>query len=37
MISLFRRMTRKSTYTWKPALDLTDPRVSAILKTFGWA
>ncbi|MBV5263404.1 hypothetical protein [Pinisolibacter aquiterrae] len=38
MFSLFRRKAPKTTsYTWKPALDLTDPRVSAILKTFGWA
>lgn len=37
MFSLFRRKAPKTAYTWKPALDLTDPRVSAILKTFGWA
>lgn len=38
MFAMFRRKAPKTTsYTWKPALDLTDPRVSAILKTFGWA
>lgn len=35
MFSLFRRKARKSTYTWKPALDLTDPRVAAVLLAFG--
>lgn len=40
MFSLFRRKARKApeaAYQWKPALDLTDPRVSAILLTFGRA
>lgn len=38
MFSLFRRKAPKTTaYTWKPALDLTDPRISAILLTFGRA
>ena len=35
MFSLFRRKARKSSYTWKPALDLTDPRVAAVLLAFG--
>jgi hypothetical protein len=41
MFSLFRRKARKTppatTYTWKPAVDLTDPRVAAILLAFGRA
>lgn len=37
MFAFFRRKPRQTPYVWKPALDLTDPRVSAILKTFGWA
>lgn len=37
MFSFFRRKPRSTAYAWKPALDLTDPRVAAILKTFGWA
>jgi len=34
---LRRKVARKTTYTWKPALDLTDPRVAAILLAFGRA
>ena len=37
MMSIFRRKARPTPYAWKPALDLTDPRVAAILRTFGWA
>lgn len=37
MFSFLRRRIRKSTYTWKPALDLTDPRIAATLFTFGGA
>lgn len=37
MFSLFRRKARKSAYTWKPALDLTDPRIAAVLLAFGRA
>lgn len=40
MFSLFRRKARKApstTYTWKPAVDLTDPRIAAILLAFGRA
>ena len=37
MFSLFRRKARKSDYAWKPALDLTEPRVAAILLAFGRA
>lgn len=35
MFSLLRRIARKSGYTWKPAIDLTDPRIHATLRTFG--
>lgn len=34
---LRRKVARKTAYTWKPALDLTDPRVAAILLAFGRA
>ncbi len=35
MFAFLRRKSRTvSSYTWKPAVDLTDPRVHAILKTF---
>ena len=37
MFSFFRRKARPTPYAWKPAVDLTDPRVAAILRTFGWA
>lgn len=36
MFAFLRRKPRP-TYQWKPAVDLTDPRVAAVLKTFGWA
>ncbi len=34
-LRFFQRRPRTAAYTWQPALDLTDPRVSAILKAFG--
>lgn len=34
MFAFLRRKSRSATYQWKPAVDLTDPRVHAILKTF---
>lgn len=34
MFAFLRRKSRPATYQWKPAVDLTDPRVAAILKTF---
>ena len=37
MFAFLRRKPRPVAYQWKPAVDLTDPRVAAILKTFGWA
>jgi hypothetical protein len=37
MFAFLRRKPRPATYQWKPAVDLTDPRVAAILKTYGWA
>ena len=37
MFSFLRRRFSKSAYTWKPALDLTDPRIAATLFTFGGA
>jgi len=37
MFAFLRRKPRPAVYQWKPAVDLTDPRVAAILKTYGWA
>ncbi len=37
MFAFLRRKPRPAAYQWKPELDLTDPRVAAVLKTFGWA
>jgi hypothetical protein len=34
MFAFLRRKSRPVSYQWKPAVDLTDPRVHAILKTF---
>ncbi|EFO31712.1 hypothetical protein TRICHSKD4_2802 [Roseibium sp. TrichSKD4] len=32
--ALFSNRRRPNNYTWKPAVDLTNPRVSAALTTF---
>ena len=35
-LRFFRRTPRATdSYTWHPAVDFTDPRISAILRTFG--
>jgi hypothetical protein len=36
MSSLFTRLFRRNRFHWTPAVTLTDPRVSAALRTFSW-
>lgn len=35
MFAYLRRKLVSTTYQWKPAVDMTDPRIAAVLKSYG--
>lgn len=37
MLSMFRRLLQAGRFSWVPAVEWTDPRVRAALRTFDWS